>query len=750
MKNLAKLLSVLLALTMLVGIMASCVGTPASTDSTPATTSGDQPGPDDNVKVRPTLTIDDKSAASTDEALNLTIDFSAYDKLSHDADDSDWKVYEAALGEFYKYLLAANAENDVSGKYVIMAMAEAKLLESGAFLPTSTQGGTEAINRVVPYTVSNALWGNDSDRLYSMLVADKFVSKADRDVLKAKYVELKGTGKYMDAAKEYLTSKGYSFKDTYSTAFTSDPKTWDILHTYRAADAEAIVHTYDGLYEYDNEGRMVPALATGYTVSADGLTYTFTLRQGVKWYTQDGAEYAEVTAKDFVTGLKHLLDCKGGTEYLVEGIIKNASEYLAGEVTDFSQVGIKAVNDYTLEYTLEKPTSYFITMFGYNPFAPMNEAYFLSQGGEGTEENPSTYGTDPSHILYCGPYIITEFTSKSKIEYTLNENYYNKEFVNLKKITWNFNDGSDVTKAYLDTKQGTQDGVGLNPTTKEMAVNDGFADDIYVSGTNATSFCGFMNLDRKNYETIEGFGMVSPKNDTQKAETKAAMSNVHFRLAFLYSIDRAKYNGIMVGDDVALVSVRNSYTPGTFVRLTRDVTVDMNGTSTTFKKGTYYGEILQAQLTADGSPIKAWDPKGGDGDGSTDGFDGWYNPTEAVKELNKAIEELAAAGVTVSKENPITIDYPYHSANANRAARAQALKENVEKVLEGKVTLNLVATETVDGWYYAGYYCDNGSEVNYDMYDVSGWGPDYGDPRTYLNTMLPDKNGDMTHVLGIY
>jgi peptide/nickel transport system substrate-binding protein/oligopeptide transport system substrate-binding protein len=747
MKNLAKLLSVLLALTMLVGIMASCVGTPASTDSTPATTNGDQPGPDDNVKVRPTLTIDDKSAASTDEALNLKIDFSAYDKLSHEADDNNWKVYEAALGEFYKYLLAANAENDVSGKYVIMAMAEAKLLESGALLPTSTQGGVEAINRVVPYTVSNALWGNDSDRLYSMLVADKFVSKADRDVLKAKYVELKGTGKYMDAAKEYLTSKGYSFKDTYTTAFNADPQTWDILHTYRASDAEAIVLTYDGLYEYDNEGRMVPALATGYTVSADGLTYTFTLRQGVKWYTQDGAEYAEVTAKDFVTGLKHLLDCKGGTEYLVQGIIKNASEYLDGKVTDFSQVGIKAVNDYTLEYTLEKPTSYFITMFGYNPFAPLNEAYFLSKGGEAEE---STYGTDPSNILYCGPYIITEFTSNSKIEYTLNENYYNKEFVNLKKITWNFNDGSDITKAYLDTKQGTRDGVSLNPTTKEMAITDGFKDDIYVSGTNATSYCGFMNLDRQSYETIKEYGMVSPKNDTQKAETKAAMSNVHFRLAFLYSIDRAKYNGIMVGDDVALVSVRNSYTPGTFVRLTRDVTVDMNGTSTTFKKGTYYGEILQAQLTADGSPIKAWDPKGGDGDGSTDGFDGWYNPTEAVKELNKAVEELAAAGVTVSKENPITIDYPYYSANPNYAARAQALKENVEKVLEGKVTLNLVATEEQYGWLYAGYYCNSGADVNYDMYDVSGWGPDYGDPRTYLNTMLPDYNGDMTHVLGIY
>ena len=772
MKKLAKLLSILLALAMLVGIIAGCADQPAETGSEsvssgetaddtgsettdgdetkdgPATTDeGDQPVAEN---VRPTLTIDDKSAASSDEALALTADFSAFEALEHDADDEEWAVYSAALSEFYKYLLAANTETDVSGKYTLMAIAEAKLLESGSFLPTSTQGGTKAISRVVPYTVSSALWGNDSDRLYSMVVANEILTKADRDALKAKYVELKGTGKYTEAAKAYLTEKGYTFKDSYTTSFSSDPRTWDILHTYRAADAEAIVGTYDGLYEYDNEGRMVPALATGYTVSEDGLTYTFTLRQGVKWYTKSGAEYAEVTANDFVTGMKHLLDCQGGTEYLIQGIIKNVNEYLDGTVTDFAEVGVKAIDDYTLQYTLEQPTSYFITMFGYNPFAPMNEAFFLSKGGEGTEDEPSEYGTSPDNILYCGPYIISEFTSNNKIEYVLNENYYNKDYVNIKKIVWNYNDGSDNTKGYLDMKQNARDAVGLNTTTEEMAKNDGFESYIYVSSTNAVTYAGFLNLNRRSYETINDYGMESPKNDTEKAESVAALQNVHFRNALLFSIDRAQYNSIMVGDDVKLDSIRNTYTPGTFVRLTRDVTVDIGGTSTTFKKGTYYGEIIQAQLTADGSPLKVWDPKGGDGDGSTDGFDGWFNADAAKAELAKAVEELAAAGVTVSAENPIKIDYPYRSDNPDYAARAAALKTNVETVLEGKVVLNLVGTEDVYGWYYAGYYCDHGYETNYDLYDVSGWGPDYGDPATYLNTMKPDYTGDMTHVLGIY
>ena len=737
MKNLIKLLSIVLAAIMVIGVLAACQNKdPKANDP-------------DLANARPAIKGTDKSAASAKTALDLKVDLSAYDKLSHEADDEDWKVYSEALGEYYKYLLAVDAESDTSGKYVVMAMAEAKLLESGAFLPTSTNGGRKAISRAVPHTVSNALWGNDSYRYYSILVAKEPLKTVDRDELKKMFVEYQGNGTYMIKAKKYLADKGYTLKDDYTIGYTSDPQTWDILGTYRAADSEAIVNTFDGLYEYDNEGRMVPALATEYEISEDGLTYTFKIREGVKWYTRDGEEYAEVTAEDWVTGMKHLFDSKGGTEYLVDGIIKNAHEYLAGEITDFSQVGVKAVDKYTLQYTLEKPTSFFITMFGYNPFAPLNKAYFESQGGETVDEdNPSLYGTDPEHILYCGPYIVTNYTPSNKIEFTLNENYYNKEYVNVKKITWLFNDGSDVTKAYLDMKQGTLDGAGLNTTTEPMAKNDGFEPNIYISATDATTFSGFLNLNRKAYTTMGDLGMDSAKTDEQKAATVAAMQNVHFRNAFLYSIDRAQYNSIMVGDDVKLNSIRNTYTPGTFVKLTKDVTVDINGTSTTFKKGAYYGEIVQAQLTADGSPLKVWDPKGGNGDGSSDGFDGWYNKEEAVKELNKAIEELA--DLNISAENPIYIDYPYLSSNENYAARAAALKKNVEEVLGGKVILNIVPAETTKAWYYAGYYCDSGALCNYDMYDVSGWGPDYGDPRTYLNTMLPDYGGDMTHVLGLY
>lgn len=105
-------------------------------------------------------------------------------------------------------------------------------------------------------------------------------------------------------------------------------------------------------------------------VSDDGLTYTFHLRKGASWVDSQGRKIADVTADDFVAGMQHMMDAQGGLEYLIEGIIVNASQYISGEVTDFSQVGVKAVDDYTLEYTLESPCSYFLTMMGYSIFAP--------------------------------------------------------------------------------------------------------------------------------------------------------------------------------------------------------------------------------------------------------------------------------------------------------------------------------------------------------------------------------------------
>ena len=109
------------------------------------------------------------------------------------------------------------------------------------------------------------------------------------------------------------------------------------------------------------------------------------------------------------------------------------------------------------------------------------------------------------------------------------------------------------------------------------------------------------------------------------------MQNVHFRRAIAMAFDRASYNAQSVGEDLKLNSLTNSYTPGKFVALEEDVTVEINGKSKTYPAGTYYGQIMQDQIDADGVKITVWDPTADGGVGSSTGFDGWYNVQNAQK-----------------------------------------------------------------------------------------------------------------------
>ena len=451
-----------------------------------------------------------------------------------------------------------------------------------------------------------------------------------------------------------------------------------------------------------------------------------------------------------------MLDAGGGLEYLVENIIVNALEYNTGDVTDFAEVGVKATDDNTVVYTLCQPTSYFITMLGYNVFAPMSRTYFESKGGvfgkddykAAVDAGTMKYGQTVNDIAYCGPYTVTNHTAENTIVFEANPTYWNKDNITIKTLTWKYNDGQDPTKAYEDTKAGTLDGCGLSSASLEACKTDGnFEKYCTVSDTDATSFVLFLNLNRNTYANVnDATKAVSTMTDEQKARTNVAMLNVHFRRAIGMGLDIATYNGQVVGEELKLNSVRNSYTPGNFVALEEDVTIEINGESKTFAKGTYYGEIMQAQIDADGVKIKVWDAE----NQTSDGFAGWHNPANAYEELQMAIEELKEFDIEISKDNPIVMDLPYFSGNDIYTNRAQTLKQSVEEALQGCVVVNLVNCEKAADWYYAGYYTESGKDANYNLYDVSGWGPDYGDPATYLDTMLGDGAGYMAKCLGIF
>ncbi len=691
-----------------------------------------------------------ESTDSNSENSGDEIDVEAYTAKSSE-------IYNNVLGEFNEYYKKAESASSVSERFALMAIAEAKLLESGTFLPTQANGGRYAIGRIAPHTITNTLWGNDQYKYYRMMVATEFITSEDRKAIKDMFKEKVGSGTFEQSLKDFLAEKGYTLKDEMQWVYTSDPLTWDIMATSQQPDAEPIVNTYDGLMEYDLEGILQPALAESYTVSDDGLTYTFKIRQGVKWVDSQGREVGEVKADDFVAGMQHMMDAKGGLEYLVQDIIVGATGYISGEITDFSQVGVKAVDDYTLEYTLEKPTSFFITMFGYNVFAPICRTFYESKGGKFGEAFDSsaadyTYGTSPDNIAYCGPFLITSATEKNSIVFAQNESYWNKDAMNIKSMKWNYNDNSDVTKSYNDLKAGTLDQAALNSSTLPTAKTEELFDKYsFVSSTDATTFNMFVNLNRQAFANFnDPTKVISTKSEEEKARTNAAVQNLHFRRALVYSVDRAEYNAQANGEDLKLNSLRNGFVPGNFVELEEDVSVDINGTATSFPKGTKYGVIVQAQLTADGSPIKCYDPTMDGGLGSSDGFDGWYHPDVAATEIATAVEELKAEGVEISPEKPIHIELPYPINSEVYVNRANVIKQSIDAALGGNVVVDLLECPDVNAWSYAAFYGTYGYDMNFDIGDLSGWGPDYGDPATYLNTMLPDYSGYMAKCLGLF
>lgn len=674
--------------------------------------------------------------------INVVYDLTLADEQDR-SQDVYWNAYakSANLKEFNDYYTAALAQTDASSRYAVMALAEAKFLESGAYIPTTTKGGKYAMGRVAPHTNSSILWGNDMMRYHNTITTKQWITADDRQELQQQYAKLKGTGRYENYCKWYLATHGYTLKNSLTNLYTTDPQTWDILATHLASDSRAIINTVDGLIEYDCEGRMMPALATSYEVSSDGMQYTFHIRPDVDWVTRSGTPYAKVTASDWVTGLKHLLDSKGGTEYLLKDVILNAEEYLQGKITDFSKVGVCAVDETTLQYTLTRPCSYFLTMLNYNPFTPLNESFFKSQG--------TRYGTSPDHILYCGPYLVSNATAQSKIVYKLNPYYWNKQNVVNQTINWFYDDGADATQGYKQLKNGTIDSVELNSSTIELAKNDKlFQKYYYITPTDATSYGMFSNVNRTAYSTV-GVDMDSSKNDKQKLVAKMALTNQNFRLALAYGFDRASYNAVQVGEDCKLFNMTNTYTPGNFVQLQRDITITVNGISKTFSKGTYYGKIVQAQLEADEYPIRVWDNDLQNGQGGSIGFDGWYDPEEACAQLQYALLQFQTQGVVITEKDPIILDYPYLSSNSVFTARANALKQAYESLFDRKVIINLVPASKNADWLKVGYYATAGNECNFDMYDCTGWGPDFGDPQTYLASVSAG-DGSMTRLMGLY
>ena len=748
MKKFTKLMAMLLVLTMMLSLVA-CAGNEKPAETTaPATT---EPAPTEE--------------ATEPADVYAGPDWAAIDAM--DYDEASDALYEWNLGEFYAVYQDAKSEiADLDLRLAKMAIAEAKLMESGVFIPVYGDGGAYAMNRAVPRTVTTTSWGLDEYRWYTALVTNELITSEDRDALTGLWGESADADSWFAAAKAFLADHGYTLTDTWNVANGYEIATWDCIASSYTSDAYFIAPTYSPLLEYDAKNVQQPALAESVDVNDDGTVYTFHLRQGVKWVDQQGREIGEVTADDWVASMAHLIDNTDALGYLMtqsDGCgIKNFDAYLNGEVTDFAEIGVKAIDDYTLEYTLEAPFPAFLSMMGYGCFAPLNRAFYKAQGGtfsvDGEEYTSGNYGTSPANIAYCGAYLVKNFTEKNVTSYVANPSYWNAEAVNTPNINFYFNDGSDPLRTYNEAKEGTIAGCPFNSSALVLAKEEKpegadktyFDLYSYTTTNSATTYCGWVNVHRGTWANYNDNTVgVSTQTEEEQVRTRSALNNQNFRLAMAMAFDRGAFNSTIVGEELKYASLKNSYVTGTFGKTAGEVTVDINGTATTFPAGTYFGVIEQAQLDADGVPLKVWDPEADGGAGSGDGFDGWFNADAAAAYLDKAVAELAQIGVEVSAEKPIHIDVPYGAYSESVTNRMNAYKQSIEKYTGGKVVVDLVSFPDSSSFSYAYYRTSNGAEANYDITPgTSGWGPDYGDAQSFLDTIQP--YGYMTKNIGLY
>ena len=490
----------------------------------------------------------------------------------------------------------------------------------------------------------------------------------------------------------------------YGYVYSADPETLDYLISGKQSTKVATSNGIDGLFTNDKYGNLTPAVAEDWSVSKDGLTYTYKIRKGVKWMTSDGEEYAEVTAKDFVNGLKHAADKKSEALYLAETSVKGLSDYLTGNSKDFSTVGIKAVDDYTLEYTLNQPEPYWNSKMAYSIFWPLNEEFEKSKGSDFAK------ATDPTSLLYNGPFLLKGLTAKSSIEFAKNEQYWDKENVHLDTVTLAYFDGSDQESLERNFTSGAYSYARLYPTSSNFSkVEESYKDNIYYTPSGAGIGGLGVNIDRQNYK------YTSKTTDEEKASTKKALLNKDFRQALNFAFDRTAYSAQVNGKEGAPLAVRNLFVKPDFVSA---------GEKT-------FGDLVTEKVVTYGDEWKDVN--------FTDGQDGLFNADKAKAEFAKAKTALEAEGVKF----PIHLDIPVDQTSKNYIARIQSFKQSVEKVLgEANVVIDIQQISK-DEFFNVTYYAANAAAEDWDLSGAVGWNPDYEDPSTYLD-ILKSTNSEQT------
>ena len=508
----------------------------------------------------------------------------------------------------------------------------------------------------------------------------------------------------------------YTGPDTFSMIANFDITTLDYVYNNKSSNGDYVNNFVEGLLTQDNHGKLVPGMASEWSCNDDASEWYFTIRDDAVWSTSAGEEYDAVTAEDFVTGLKHAVDSKSETLGLIADLIVGLREYSKG-TGKWEDVGIKADGN-QLTYTLTGPCGYFDGMTTYTILWPINAEFLESKG--------SDFGAvEPDSILYNGCYILSSLVPAQEVRFDANPNYYDAKNVFVQHVVVTYSDGKDPAQNFNMFVNGEVTSTTVNQSLPEVVAKAAelYPDNQYKSMTTATSYWGAFNWDRQMYALYNDPSVsTTSKTDAQKADAKAAILNADFRRAVYAAYSAHAVEAITLGEEHADGVIRNTLVPYTFQ---------------TTSDGRTYGSIVEkyaAELVADYEGIDL-----------NDGHDAWYNPELAKTFAERAKEEL---GDSVS-EWPIHIDVPVYAASENQKNMQLAMKKSIEDAIGDYVVIDLQFLEGNSSVYYSSFYnMPTGEENSIDLVFGAGWGPDYGDPLTYLHC-FDVHDGDMLNYSGI-
>lgn len=316
------------------------------------------------------------------------------------------------------------------------------------------------------------------------------------------------------------TETPFVMGEGFTTYFAQDYGTLNYYKSNKSVDAEeGFCHFIEPLIQTDKFGRLAPDVATEWSCSPDGLVWTIKLRNDAMWVRSDGSDYGLVTAHDFVAGIKQVLDPEVASVTLdfVTDFVAGAKDYFKNhsegdKTASFDTVGVKAVDDFTLQYTMVAPTPFFPSLLTYTTYLPVSQKFLDEVGAD-------KFGLDKDSILYSGSFILTEWTKDTSRTLERNEKYFDANRVHVPFIKFfAIPDGQVAIELY---KRGEISAAGIGADYLDAMMADPLYKD-YLFVTNPTSASWYY-----------GFNSASANKDFATASL-----NQSFREALFHSFNR--------------------------------------------------------------------------------------------------------------------------------------------------------------------------------------------------------------------